>query len=134
MASDISLFFSLCPFSSRVLFINQYILNVLDHCDFLFVFINQISFTSFLVFVDTWGLLLAFSSCSAWIIPLVDTFSTFLWEKMNSISYSSTISIPLPSLSYFSIIFWSYKDLQATKFDFQRLSRDMCLIENSHKF
>ena len=41
----------------------------------------------FLVFLDVWSLLLTISSCSVWIIPLVDVFSMFLREKVNSMSY-----------------------------------------------
>ena len=34
----------------------------------------------FLVFSEVWGLLLAFSRCSMWIVPLADVFWMFLWE------------------------------------------------------
>ena len=34
-------------------------------------------------------------------VPLVDVFSMFLWENVNSTSYSSAILIPLPSSEKF---------------------------------
>lgn len=43
-----------------------------------------------------------FTSYSVWIVPLVDTFLIFLWEKTCLKSYSSVILIVPPKLRYFN--------------------------------
>ena len=54
----------------------------------------------FLVFSDIWGLLSVLSSCSVWIIALIDVFSMFLWRAVNSASYSSAILVASLSIHY----------------------------------
>ena len=70
----------------------------------------------FLLFSEVWGLLLAFSSCSMWIILLVDVLLIFLWKNVSSMSYSSTIFILLSEiLFFFCLLCFERRELQNAK-------------------
>ena len=57
----------------------------------------------FLTSLEVWGRLPAFRRCSVWIVPLVDIFLMFLWEKMSSTFYSSAILIPSLSSGFLNM-------------------------------